>query len=430
MEEPRTSSSKTPLPATEDMSNTATSAVPASSSLHPVALFQPTRVGTVTLSHRVVLAPTTRFRATKTTHVPVIPLVKEFYSQRARIPGTLLITEATYIHPSAGGYYNAPGIRSDDQINAWKELWALGRSADPDVLTNESDDPSNPYQVVSASDLPLSTQLNPKPHPLSIEEIREYTTWYASAAYNVVHRAGFDGVEIHAENGYLVDQFIQDGSNKREDAYGGNVEARNRFALEIVDAIAKVVGAERTAIRLSPWGSVQGRLYYPQSPLTQLNSHLDMGMKDPIPQFSNLVSSLVKYHPSLAYIHVVEPRINGVEDCEHEAHQSNDFLRKIWGDRPIISAGDHTRDIALQVADRRAAEGGTELAPFGRMYTSHPDLPLRLKYNLKLEPYNRSTFYVPGERVDAHVGYTDYIFEDTVEEELKPSDNVDSLQEL
>ncbi|KAG6919055.1 hypothetical protein DXG01_009308 [Tephrocybe rancida] len=373
------------------MSSTTASALP--------QLYQPTKVGAATLSHRVVFAPLTRFRATKSTHVPVLPLVKDYYAQRARVSGTLLITEATFVDRRAGGYHNVPGIWSEEQIAAWKEitnavhahgssiflqLWALGRVADPSVLA--SYDTPEPYPLVSASDVPETGK--PAPRPLSVDEIKEYTAYYARAAHNAVHRAGFDGVEVHGANGYLIDQFLQDVSNTRTDAYGGSVQGRSRFALEVVDAVVSAVGPERTAIRLSPWNPFQ-----------------DMGMSDPVPQFSHLVTSLRDAHPSLAYIHVVEPRINGNTDREHEAHESNDFLRAIWGERPYISAGGHTAESAV-----RAAERSTELVAFGRYYTSNPDLPLKLKHHIKLEPYNRGTFYVPGEHADAHVGYTDYPF--------------------
>ncbi|KAG6914368.1 hypothetical protein DXG01_000734 [Tephrocybe rancida] len=365
-------------------------------------LYQPVKVGAVNLSHRVVFAPLTRLQAMKSTHVPVLPLVKDHYAQRASVSGTLLITEATFIDARAGGFANVPGIWSAEQIAAWKEvtdvvhahgsfiflqLWALGRTADPAVLA--SYDTPEPYPYIGASDKLMASQTRkPTPRPLTIDEIKEYTSLYARAADNAVHRAGFDGVEIHGANGYLVDQFLQDVSNTRTDAYGGSVEGRSRFALEVVDAVVRAVGPERTAIRLSPWGRFQ-----------------DMGMSDPIPQFSHLVTSLRDTHPSLAYVHVVEPRVNGTYDREHETHESNDFLCKTWGERPYISAGGHTAETAVQAAER-----DTELVAFRRYYTSNPDLPLRLKNHLKLEPYNRGTFYVPGERADAHVGYTDYPF--------------------
>ncbi|KAG6852875.1 hypothetical protein C0991_008455 [Blastosporella zonata] len=363
-------------------------------------LYQPIKIGAATLSHRVVLAPLTRFRATKS-HVPVVHLVKEHYAQRARVPGTLLITEGTYIDIRAGGMANAPGIWNDEQIAAWKEvtdavhshgssiylqLWALGRVAETAVLASYGT--PQPYPLVGPSEKPVASQEGPPPRALTLDEIQEYIGYYARAAHNAVHLAGFDGVEVHGANGYLIDQFIQDVSNIRTDAYGGSVENRSRFALEVVDAVVNAVGPERTGIRLSPWSEFQ-----------------DMRMKDPKPQFSHLVTSLRDAHPSMAYIHVVEGRINGSGDRDQETHESNDFLREIWGDRPYISAGGHTEETAIKMAER-----GNELVAFGRYYISNPDLPLKLKHHVKLEPYNRDTFYVAGDRPDAHIGYTDYPF--------------------
>lgn len=134
------------------------------------------------------------------------------------------------------------------------QLWALGRAASPDILTEEGN-----YPYISASDIPLSSakSTTAPPRPLTVEEIDKYVKLYATAAKNAVE-AGFDGVEIHGANGYLIDQFLQDVSNKRTDDYGGSVENRSRFGLRVVDAIAKAIGAERTAIRLSPWGRYQG----------------------------------------------------------------------------------------------------------------------------------------------------------------------------
>ncbi|KAG6839116.1 hypothetical protein C0991_005689 [Blastosporella zonata] len=367
---------------------------------HVPQLHQPIKVGAATLSHRVVLAPLTRFRSKKS-HVPIIPLVKEHYAQRARVSGTLLITEGTFIDIRAGGFANVPGIWSDDQIAAWKQvtdavhahgssiflqLWAIGRVAKTSVLASYGT--LEPYPLVGPSDKPVASSEGPPPRALTLDEIQEYIGYYARAAHNAVHLAGFDGVEVHGANGYLIDQFLQDVSNTRTDAYGGSVENRSRFALEVVNAIVRTVGPERTGIRLSPWSEFQ-----------------DMRMEDPKPQFSHLVTSLRNTHPSLAYIHVVEGRINGSMDRIQQTHESNDFLREIWGERPYISAGGHTEETAV-----KAAERGNELVAFGRYYTSNPDLPLRLKHHIKLEPYNRDTFYVIGDHPDTYIGYTDYPF--------------------
>ncbi|RDB18244.1 putative inactive dehydrogenase EasA [Hypsizygus marmoreus] len=363
-------------------------------------LFQPIQVGNITLSHRLVLAPLTRYKATKTAHVPVVSLVKEYYSQRSSTPGTLLVTEATFIAAKAGGYANVPGIWSPEQITAWKEvtdqvhangsfiflqLWALGRAAYPDVLASED----LSLSFVAPSSIPLSSHPTAVPRELTTTEIHEYVQLYAQAAKNAVLEAGFDGVEVHGANGYLVDQFLQDVSNRRSDEYGGSVEARSRFGLEVIDAIVDAVGPERTAIRLSPWSLFQ-----------------DMGMQDPVPQFTHFVSTLKAKHPTLAYIHVVEPRINGNADrTTIGAHESNDFIRTIWSPLPFITAGGYTRDTAIEAVEKN---GG--LVAFGRWFLSNPDLPLRLKKNIPLSPYDRKTFYVPVDKENPEVGYIDYPF--------------------
>uniref|UniRef100_A0A0W0F3U6 NADH:flavin oxidoreductase/NADH oxidase N-terminal domain-containing protein n=1 Tax=Moniliophthora roreri TaxID=221103 RepID=A0A0W0F3U6_MONRR len=374
-------------------------------------LFQPIKVGDMQLKHRAVLAPLTRFRADDK-HVP-LPIVKEYYTQRASQPGTLLITEATFIHPKAGGYANVPGIWSDAQIEAWKEvtdsvhskgsfiylqLWAIGRAANPDQLRSE--DPS--YPSVSASDIPIEGKGHETPRSLTKEEIEEYKGFYAQAAKNAVERAGFDGVEIHGANGYLIDQFIQDVSNNRADEYGGSIENRSRFALEVLDAVVKAVGPRKTGIRLSPWSRWQS-----------------MGMQDPKPQFAHLITEIKKAHPTLGHIHAVEPRIDGIDTSSHEIPKGgdNDFIREIWtlspggndtGDgRRLISAGNHEKTGA-HFADKNG-----DLVAYGRRFISNPDLPYKLLHDLPLTSYDRSTFYVPGSSDPK--GYTDYPFAEKAE---------------
>lgn len=239
-------------------------------------LFKPIRVGNVELKHRVVLAPLTRYRATKA-HVPT-DLMVDYYSQRATSPGGLLITEATFIAARAGGYEQVPGIWSDEQVEGWKkvvdavhaqgcyiymQLWQLGRAALPDVLAkpDSPENPGGPYPYVSSSDVPLEGRSHGLPRPLTHDEILEYIELFGQAAHNAVLRAGFDGVEIHGAHGYLVDQFTQDVCNKRTDIWGGSMENRSRFALEVIKKIADTVGEERTAIRLSPFAQFQGKSY-------------------------------------------------------------------------------------------------------------------------------------------------------------------------
>ncbi|KAF5372381.1 hypothetical protein D9615_009310 [Tricholomella constricta] len=363
-------------------------------------LFQPLQVGDMTLQHRVVMAPLTRFRADDK-HVP-LPHVIDYYTQRASVPGTLLISEATFIAQRAGGYPNAPGIWSDTQIAAWKkitdavhaqgsfiylQLWALGRAANPSQLTGE--DPTLPY--VSASAVPLPQKDAATPHALTVGEIQAYVELYATAAHNAVHRAGFDGVEVHGANGYLVDQFLQDVSNVRTDAYGGSVQNRARFALEVVEAVVKRVGERKAAIRFSPWSTAQG-----------------MGMSDPKPTFGYVVGELRRLFPRLSYIHVVEPRVSGVTTLAHVPEgQSNDFIREIWGsgdgvhDRRLISAGGYNRNLGIAQADAKG-----DLIAYGRPFIANPDLPYRLAKDVPLAIGARKWYYRYGS-LDPK-GYTDY----------------------
>ncbi|VDB88410.1 unnamed protein product [Peniophora sp. CBMAI 1063] len=352
-------------------------------------LFAPFKLGHLALQHRIALAPLTRCRANDMhEHTD---LAVEYYGQRASTPGTLMITEGTFISSRAGGYPNVPGIWSEAQIAAWNkvtdavhakgsfivlQLWALGRAAMPDVLKAEGQD------YVGPSAIPMNEGW-PVPRPLTVEEIREYVKDYATAADNAVNKAGFDGVEIHGANGYLIDQFTQSASNNRTDEYGGSVENRLRFVKEVVEAVTAAVGQERTGIRFSPW--------------SKFNS---MRSENPVPTFSALITHLRDTYGKLAYIHVIEPRIGGDNDESDSAQEreSNAFAHEIWGDRPILVAGGYTRETAL-----KATEKDNVIVTFGRNFLANPDLPARLKDNLKLNAYNRATFYTPGP-----VGYVDY----------------------
>ena len=353
-------------------------------------LFEPLQVGKMNLQHRVVLAPLTRFRADDD-HVP-LPMVTEYYRQRGSTPGTLLVSEGTFIHHKAGGYANAPGIWSDAQIAAWKkvtdavhaqgsyiycQLWALGRAAPPTENSCHKE-----TEVVAPSDKAFEGGATPR--ALTLEEIDEYVDFYVQAARNAV-AAGFDGVEIHGANGYLIDQFTQDVSNFRTDEYGGSVENRSRFGLRVAKAIADAIGAERTGYRVSPWSTFQG-----------------MRMQDPREQFTHLLKGLRELN--LSYIHIVEARIAGNTDIE--AHESLDWALQAWGrEHAAIVAGGFTSESAREEVDKKYTDYNVAVA-FGRYYISTPDLPFRIKEGLELEPYDRSSFYIPK----SEKGYTDYKF--------------------
>ncbi|KAK0194721.1 hypothetical protein F5146DRAFT_1102141 [Armillaria mellea] len=354
-------------------------------------LFRPIKVGNLTLRYRIVLAPITRYRSTKRSHIPYVSVMKEYYTQRASDPGTLLITEATFVAQKAGIYKNAPGAwpqahgkRCDspnlpnqitDAVHAegsfiFCQLWALGCTADYIDLKEEN--PS--LDLVAPSAIKL-TDSSETPRPLIIDEIKEYPQLFARAAFDAVHKANFDGVEVHGANGYLIDQFLQDVSNKRTDEYGESIKNRARFGLEVLEAVVKAIGPRCTGIRVSSWSTAQ-----------------DMGMQDPVPTFSYFVSEIKRRHPDLAYLHIVEPRVAIDKPGKANALESNDFIRRIRAPKPLISAGGYTRESAMQTADRKG-----DIITFGRYFISNPDLTLRLKENIPFAPYDRSTFYLHGE---------------------------------
>ncbi|KAF5354447.1 hypothetical protein D9758_012430 [Tetrapyrgos nigripes] len=329
-----------------------------STGMPPLSLFTPIKVGRCSAlqhAHQVILAPLTRVISTRQTNIPQNPMMEDYYSQRGNIPGTLLITEATFVakRVEAGGYENVPGTYSDEQISAWKELWALGRTAD--VQTLKELDPS--FDLVSASDIPLCAKPEPRPRPLTKDEINEFVLYC-------------------------------DVSNKRNDEYGGSVENRCRFALEVIDAVVNAVGEEKTGLRIGPWTTFQGE--FPGSKIA-LSHELtparriiltNIGMKDPIPTFSYLISEIKSRYKDFAYIHAIESAVKGdrsKSDPGSEVNQSNDFVRDIWLPRPMISAGNYDRETALKQAERSKATKEGQLIAFGRHFISNPDFPKRFE---------------------------------------------------
>lgn len=286
-------------------------------------LFTPLELGRCKLQHRVALAPLTRCRALDG-RVPSA-LMKEYYSQRASEPGTLLITEATGISPKSPALAHTPGIYSAEQIQAWKEitnavhekgsfillqLWHVGRAARPGTVVPG-------VEVVSTSSVP-EAEGSPTPRPLTEEEIQELIETYRQGAINAIE-AGFDGVEVHGANGYLIDQFTQDVTNHRTDSWGGSIENRARFGLRVTQAVVEAVGADRVGYRVSPY-----------------SHHHGMGMQDPRAQFEYLVRELSKC--KLAYLHVIEARVSGNSDVPSK--ESIDFLVKAWNNTsPVLLAG-------------------------------------------------------------------------------------------
>ncbi|KAK2028778.1 NADH:flavin oxidoreductase/NADH oxidase [Colletotrichum zoysiae] len=354
-------------------------------------LFQPLKVGQAQLSHRVVMAPLTRFRF-DADHIP-LDIALEYYTQRASVPGTLIIAEAVLISPAHGGFPNAPGIWNERQIAGWKkitdavhakgssifcQLIAPGRAAVVPVLEKEGGHP-----LLSSSAVPISPE-SPVPREMTAEEIAAAVRDFAQAGRNAI-AAGFDGVEVHGANGYLVDQFLQDTCNKRTDQWGGSVENRARFPVDVATALADAVGSDKVGFRISPYSNFQG-----------------MRMKDPVPQFSFLAQKLKELE--LAYLHVVESRVNNWEDIEKV--EGIEFILEIWDNiSPVLVAGGFTPELAQKAVDEEYAKWDVAVV-FGRHFLANPDLPFRIKHGLPLNKYDRQTFYTPS----LPQGYIDYPF--------------------
>lgn len=357
-------------------------------------LFNPIQIGATELSHRVVMAPLTRMR-TVTDSIPN-DLMAEYYSQRAT-EGGLIIAEATLVSANGQGYYGAPGIYTDAQAEGWKkvvnavhekggkiflQLWHGGRQSHVD-LQPDGGLPLGPSviphdDVVYTPNGWVPATLN---REATITDIKAIVDDFRSGAERAL-AAGFDGVELHGANGYLIDQFLQDGSNQRTDEYGGTIEKRSRLLLEVTEAIVSVFGADCVGVRVGPSGTFGS-----------------MHDSDPIALFGYVAEQLNRY--GLAYLHIIEPRINGsYEVAEGLEPVASKHLRTIFNGN-IISAGGFQPENAEDIIDN----GNADLVAFGRYFISNPDLVKRIKDHLPLNAYDRDTFYGGDAR-----GYTDYPF--------------------
>jgi N-ethylmaleimide reductase len=355
-------------------------------------LFTPAQVGPYKLPHRVVMAPLTRMRSDPS-DIPS-DLMVEYYTQRAS-KGGLIISEATPISTRGNGYAGAPGIYSGTQIGGWQrvtnavhakggrifqQLWHVGRQSHVDLQPN-GDAPVAPsaiaaegYAYSKRGEVPFSM-----PRALELHEIPGIIEEFRSGAERAL-RAGFDGVEIHGANGYLPDQFLQDGTNKRTDEYGGPIENRARFLLEVTQAAISIWGADRVGVRIAPSGT-----------------YGSMSDSDPAATFGYVTTQLDRL--GIAYLHVVEPRIKGTEEISHGRPPiAAQHLRPKFS-RTLIAAGGFTPASAEAVV----TFGDADLVAFGRHFISNPDLPERIRQGLPLTRYDRSTFYGGDAR-----GYTDY----------------------
>jgi N-ethylmaleimide reductase len=362
-------------------------------------LFTPVQLGSLNLKHRVVMAPLTRSRSGQPGGIPG-DMMLQYYSDRAS-DGGLIISEATNISLTARGWYGAPGIYTDRQIDGWEkivravqakggrmfsQLWHTGRSSHSD-----NQDGNTPVSAsVDASYWEDASHLvsapggwvQSSPHrALDISEIPGIVEDYRRASVGA-KAAGFDGVELHAGNGYLVDQFLQDGSNRRTDSYGGSIENRSRFLLEVVEAMTSVWGGGCVAVRIAPAGTWN-----------------HMRDSNPTALFTYVARQLNRF--GLAYLHIIEPRVKGnVTINEGQGPIAAEQLRKVFMGK-IVAAGGFQPD----TAETAVATGVADAVAFGRHFVANPDLPLRIREGISLTSYQRDTFYT----FDS-VGYNDYPF--------------------
>jgi N-ethylmaleimide reductase len=354
----------------------------------PTKLFESFKLGPITLPNRLVMAPLTRNRAVPPGMVPS-PLAVDYYSQRAS--AGLLITEASQISQQGQGYQDTPGIYSKEQVAGWRkvtdrvhekggrifiQLWHVGRVSHTSLQANGIA-PVAPSAIrAKGKTFANNTFIDiSEPRALELSEIPGIIDGFKQATANAL-AAGFDGVEIHGANGYLLDQFAKDGTNKRTDGYGGSIENRAKLMLEVTKAVVAEAGAGRTGIRISP--------------VTPAN---DISDSNPQPLFDYIVDGLSAL--KLVYLHVVEGATGGPRDNAPFDYVS---LRKRFSGAYVANNG---YDFAL--ATKVLAEGAADLIAFGKPFISNPDLVERLKAGAPLNEWDKATFYGGGAK-----GYTDY----------------------
>lgn len=344
-------------------------------------LLQPLKIGSLTLKNRIIMAPLTRARSNSIDRVPN-DLMVEYYTQRAS--AGLILSEATSIMPMGIGYANTPGIWTKEQVQGWSkitkaihdhdgkifmQLWHVGRISDPMFLNGET--PVAPSAIAAKGNVSLVRP--PKeyvvPRALRTEEIKEIVKAYKAAAVNA-KEAGFDGVEIHSANGYLLDQFLHDGTNKRTDQYGGSIENRSRFLLEVTDEIISVWGAARVGVHLAPRG----------------DSH-DVSDSDPTKLYTYVASELGKRKIGFIFVR------------EYQAADSiAALIKKAFGGVFILN-----EKFTQETAEKALAENLADAISFGLPFISNPDLPKRFAEHLPLNQTDFNTLYGEGPK-----GYTDY----------------------
>ncbi|NYF91472.1 alkene reductase [Tunturiibacter empetritectus] len=361
---------------------------------HHPSLFEPLRLGAITLPNRIIMAPLTRMRA-GAGNVPTA-LNAEYYAQRAA--AGLIIAEGTAVSQQGQGYPNAPGIYTREQIDGWKAVTEAVHSRGGRIFLQIAHNGRNSHSSFTPDGGPpvAPSAIPPKlpgftrdgrqvpietPRTLELNEISPIIKSFTKASRNAIE-AGFDGVELQASNSHLIDQFLEDGTNIRMDAYGGSIINRMRFLLEITEEVSASIGSERLGVRLSPFGQYGG-----------------IGDSNPMRLFTSIIDEL--NDRNLAYLHLIEGRGSeiGLGDALHEDALNNAKLFRPHFQGVLITAAAYTpRTASEAVGDKNA-----DAVAFGRMFISNPDLVERIESDLKLSPYDRSTFYGGQEK-----GYTDY----------------------
>ncbi|KAK1977616.1 NADH:flavin oxidoreductase/NADH oxidase [Colletotrichum cereale] len=371
----------------------------ASASISESKLFEPLKLGNTQLNHRIAMAPLTRYR-NDTNHV-AMPFVQRYYGERASTPGTLVISEATGTSMQETGVRQGPAFVTDEQVAAWtkviaavheqksvwfQQIWAQGRASDPEYLRERG------YKYRSSSAVPMESDA-PVPEAMTEDEILGVIQDFVDTAKRVI-AAGGDGVEIHGAHGYLIDQFLSDSVNQRTDKWGGSIENRSRLLLEVIKAVVKAIGAEKVALRLSPYASFQGA-----------------ESSDIHGQYTYLVRELKKMNAPFAYLSLVEARgdpakLLSPDQDSATAHQTLDFILVIWDNLcPVIVAGNYSPESAAQALEEHYKKWDVIVA-FGRSFLANPDLVWRIKHGVPLSKYHRNSFYIKG----SEIGYNDYTF--------------------
>jgi len=350
-------------------------------------LFSPLNVGSITLQNRIVMAPLTRCRSVDDHRANA--MMADYYAQRAS--AGLIISEATMVSPMGIGYPATPGIYTPEQTASWKQvteavhakggkfymqLWHVGRISHPSFLGGEL--PLAPSAVKPAGQTYTFEGMQEfvTPRPLETAEIQGIVAQFVAGAKNAI-AAGCDGVEIHGANGYLIDQFLRDGTNHREDAYGGSVENRSRFLLEIVEGVSAAIGANRTGLRLSPSGTFN-----------------DMSDSDPKTLFTYVLNRLSDYQ--LAYVHIVDA-LEG--DIRHGANVVELAVLRDAYQGVLITCGGYDK----ARGNAAIADGLADAVAYGQLYIANPDLPERFMADAPLNEPDPNTFYTQDEK-----GYLDY----------------------